>query len=127
MTTAMNRPSFDVVLEAIESLKPSDASNARRAERVGVTIPGEMITQDGTRIPIRLRDVSTSGIGFFHHGPIKMEEVTLKMITNSYYVSLKWCVPCSEDLYISGGPILKIQTPRTTIDMRPMDQRGDSK
>lgn len=107
MNPTIRQPSFEEVIAAFEVIEKVDQTHPRTAERIQVVIPGEMRTQDGLSIPIRLRDLSHSGIGFFHYGTVELGEVVLKLAVHSYRVQLKWCVKCLDDLYMSGGPILR--------------------
>jgi hypothetical protein len=106
MKPPVRRPQFDEVVAALEAIKSDDVSHARVSERIEITIPADMILKDGSSIPIRLRDLSPSGFGCFHFGPVEIGKVEIKLAVNSYHVALKWCVPCANNLYMSGGPIL---------------------
>jgi hypothetical protein len=107
MTNSLLRPpSFDEVIAAFETIQKVDQSHPRAAERIQVVIPGEVRTKDGMTIPVRLRDLSSTGIGFFHYGTIERGEVSLKLAVHTYRIDVKWCVQCQGDLYMSGGPIL---------------------
>ena len=111
MSLARERPSFQEICDALEHLEPNEGFGLRSEERVVVTIVGDVFTADGSIIPIRIRDMSPSGFGIFHYGPLEKGEVTLKLSVNTYRVNVRWCVPCkssTNNLHMSGGSILGI-------------------
>lgn len=114
MKPATHRPRLEEVLAALETMRREEVSHSRASERIEITIAAEMIMKDGNVVPVRLRDLSHSGFGCFHYGTVELGEVRLKLAVNSYRVMLKWCVRCEGDLYMSGGPILSMETASTS-------------
>ncbi len=125
MLATMSRPSFVEVMDAIEGLGQSAAADLRDKERIVVTIPGEMRMADGSQMPVRLRDLSASGIGFFHYGVVKPGNVAIKLAVNTYYVDLKWCMHWEDDLYLSGGPILGVRRGQNRKALPTSAQQSD--
>ena len=123
----VRQPSFEEVIAAFEAIPKVDQSHLRSSERIQVVIPGEMTTKDGRTIHIRLRDLSSSGVGFFHYGPVEVAEVTLKLAITTYRVELKWCMQCQGDLYMSGGRILRNQPPSTQSNPPTQPQPAQSR
>lgn len=109
----LRQPSFEEVIAAFESIRKNDESHPRAAERIQVVIPGEVSTKDGVKIPVRLRDLSSTGIGFFHYGIIERGEVSLRLAVTTYRIDVKWCIQCHGDLHMSGGPILHTEPSAT--------------
>ena len=99
-------PTFEEVLEALDLIDESDETHVRSAQRHAVNIQSLMSTEDGSRFPIRLRDISHIGMGFFHRGTIDIGKITVKLAVNTYRVAVKWCVRCADEVDMSGGPIL---------------------
>lgn len=117
MKPVANLPKFEEVLDAIREIEQSNVEHARVAQRFDITIPGEVETKDGRNIPVRLRDLSPTGIGLFHYGALEVGEVTVTLAVNSYSIALKWCVHVKDKLYMSGGPILRTRPTRELLDV----------
>lgn len=116
MKPVANLPKFEEVLDAIREIGESKVEHARAAQRFDITIPGQLETKDGRNIPVRLRDLSPTGIGLFHYGAIEVGDVTVTLAVNSYSVAVKWCIHLKDKLYMSGGPIMSTRPTRELVE-----------
>lgn len=116
-TDPWSRPSMEdlkAVLESIERKSGVDQrevdSNQRSVERLRLSLPAEVMTGRGNTIPAVTREISRFGLGLLHRGAIQPGEVTVKMASESrqfeYRVNLKWCTPCDNGMFISGGEFI---------------------
>ena len=58
------------------------------------------------------RDLSPSGVGLLHPGPVKSQEAVVSIPLENggqvrMLVQVKWCRPCGEGWYVSGGKFLR--------------------
>jgi hypothetical protein len=94
----------------LESIEKVDASNQRTAERIELAVPAEIRTGRGNTISAMTREISRYGIGLLHRGSLSLGEVTVRMASEtreySYRVSMEWCTPCGNGMFISGGRFL---------------------
>jgi len=107
MSDPWSRPSVQDLRQILESLEKSDGENLRLHERIELMIPAEVTTSRGNTIAAMTREISRDGIGVVHRGSIQPGEVTIKLASETrdyvYRVTLKWCVPCQNGMFMSGG------------------------
>ena len=64
------------------------------------------------RMPVYVRDISETGIGFFHSAPVDLGEVMAAFLLADDIVKLRvricWCRRSGDCAYISGGEILEV-------------------
>ena len=68
--------------------------------------------EENVLLPAFVRDISEVGIGLLHSTPIEPGDLTAKFVLRSLEtvvlrVSLRWCMPCGEYWYISGGEFIQ--------------------
>lgn len=105
-----SRPSIHDLRTVLESIEKSDGANLRTNERIELTVPAELTTHRGNTVAAMTREISRFGIGLLHRGSVSPGEVTVKMASESreycYRVSIEWCVPCDNGMFMSGGRFL---------------------
>lgn len=105
-----SRPSVQDLREILESLERSDGSNQRAHERIELNVPAEIVTRRGNIVDAMTREISRLGIGLLHRGSVSPGEVTVKMASETreytYRVAIDWCVPCENNMFMSGGRFL---------------------
>lgn len=105
-----SRPSLDDLKAVLESIGKSEEDNHRSVDRLELSVPAEIVTARGNTISAVTREISRFGLGLLHRGAIQPGEVTVKMASESrdfeYRVELKWCTPCENGMFISGGEFL---------------------
>ena len=105
-----SRPSLHDLRAVLESIEKSDGTNLRTNERIELTVPAEMTTQRGNTVSAMTREISRFGIGLLHRGSVSPGEMTVKMASESreycYRVSIEWCIPCDNGMFMSGGRFL---------------------
>lgn len=108
-----SRPTVKDLQEVLESLDRGefDFENCREVQRLELSVPAEIKTHRGNTIAAMTREISRSGIGLLHRGPLAINEVSVRMASDSrqfeYRVKIEWCVPCENGMFISGGRFLR--------------------
>ena len=106
-----SRPSLRDVQDVIRDIPEIDGPDHRTANRLPLSVPAEIVTHRGNRVPSMTRDMSFAGIGLVHRGAVSPGTVTLKVssdaIVSYYELELLWCIPCAHGLFISGGRFLR--------------------
>lgn len=104
------RPTLDDLRRILESIDKTNTSNDRDAERLELSVPAELVTLRGNIVSAMTREISRTGIGLLHRGPISPGEVTVKMASDSrefeYRVLIEWCHPAENGMCMSGGRFL---------------------
>ncbi|MBX3439952.1 MAG: PilZ domain-containing protein [Planctomycetaceae bacterium] len=102
-----SRPTLSDLRTVLESIGKSDAEHGRVAERLELSVPAEITTSRGNTISAMTREISRHGIGLLHRGVVNPGEVTVRMASETrefnYRVSIEWCQPCENGMFISGG------------------------
>lgn len=105
-----SRPTLDDLKQVLESIGKAEADNHRSVDRLELSVPAEIVTQRGNVISAVTREISRYGIGLLHRGALSPGEVTVKLASETrefeYQVEVKWCTPCSNGMFISGGEFL---------------------
>lgn len=105
-----SRPSVADLRAILESIDKLDDLNLRAHERIELNVPAQIVTKRGNTVEAMTREISRLGIGLLHRGAITPGEVTIKMASESreytYQVSLEWCTPCENGMFMSGGKFL---------------------
>lgn len=105
-----SRPTMDDLKAVLESIGQEQTENNRAVNRLELSVPAEIITSRGNTISAVTREISRFGLGVLHRGAIQPGEVTIKMASESrefeYRVEIKWCTPCENGMFISGGEFL---------------------
>ena len=106
-----SRPTIKDLQHVLESIERNDVDDGREAERLDLSVPAEIKTRRGNTIAAMTREISRSGIGLLHRGAISLNEVTVKMASETrqfeYRVLIEWCTPCDNGMFISGGRFLR--------------------
>jgi hypothetical protein len=106
-----SRPTLSDLKRILETIAISDETHGRKEERIVLSVPAEIITSRGNLVSAMTREISRSGIGFIHKGPISPGDVRVKLTSDTqvieYRVRLKWCQPCPEGMFLSGGFFLR--------------------
>ncbi len=105
-----SRPTMDDLRAVLESIGQEETDNNRAVDRLELSVPAEIITSRGNTISAVTREISRFGLGVLHRGAISPGEVIIKMASESrefeYRVEIKWCTPCDNGMFISGGEFL---------------------
>ena len=113
-TDPWSRPSVEDLRHVLESIGKSEMEHHRTAERLELSVPAEVVTSRGNTISSMTREISRFGIGLLHRGYITPGEVTVRMASESrefeYSVTLEWCMPCPNGMFMSGGRFLSQRT-----------------
>ena len=103
----------------VESLldKSSDTitQEKRGEERTPFFCVSEL-TLDGEfpiTMPVYMRDISASGIGFVHSMPLESQEATVAFLaddgqTHRVRINIQWCRECDDQSYLSGARMMYI-------------------
>ena len=106
-----SRPTVEDLRRVLESVGRAVDENQRRAERLELSVPAEVITSRGNTVAAMTREISRTGIGLLHRGAIAPGEVVVQIASDSrqyrYRVALEWCHPCENGLFLSGGRFLE--------------------
>ncbi len=106
-----SRPSLSDLRSVLESIAKTDTENLRANERIELNVPAEIVTRRGNTVAAVTREISRLGIGLLHRGAVSPGEVTVRMASETreytYRVSLEWCAPCDNGMFMSGGRFLK--------------------
>jgi hypothetical protein len=101
------RPTLKDLQDILESIEKNDSENLRGAERLELTVPAEIRTSRGNIVAAMTREISRTGIGLLHRGSVNPGEVMVKLAGESrefeYRVSIEWCRPCCNGMFMSGG------------------------
>jgi len=112
-TDPWSRPSADDLRRIQETFDRDVGPNVRAAERLELSVPAEIRTKRGNTIEAITREISRNGIGLLHRGAINMEEVYVKMASETrdfyYRVQIEWCMPSDNGMFLSGGRFLPVQ------------------
>jgi hypothetical protein len=96
--------------------------NVRAAERLELAVPAQIRTKRGNTIEAITREISRNGIGLLHRGAINMEEVFVKMASETrefyYRVQIEWCMPCDNGMFLSGGRFLPVPDEKSNSGLR---------
>ena len=110
MTDPWSRPSLEDLRQILENIDKSNTENLREAERLELSVPAEIVTFRGNTVSAMTREISRTGIGLLHRGPVTPGEVTVKMASDSrefeYRVLIEWCHPADNGMCMSGGRFL---------------------
>ncbi len=102
-----SRPTQNDVRRVLDTIGKSEVNHNRSVERLELTIPAEIVTSRGNTIAAVTREVSRLGVGLLHNGAIPLEEVTVRIASDTrefeYRVKLEWCKPCVNGMFMSGG------------------------
>jgi len=105
-----SRPTLDDLRKVLESIGKSEVRHDRNAERLELSVPAEISTGRGNTISAMTREISRFGLGLLHRGYVTPGEVTVRMASESrefeYKVTLEWCQPCENGMFISGGKFI---------------------
>lgn len=104
------RPTLEDLRHILDKIDKTNTSNDRDAERLELSVPAEIVTLRGNTISAMTREISRTGIGLLHRGPMSAGEVTVKMASDSrefeYRVLIEWCHPAENGMCMSGGRFL---------------------
>lgn len=107
MQDPFSRPTLDDLRLVLDSIGKTDFENMRANERLELSVPAEIKTQRGNTISAMTREISRTGIGMLHRGSVSPGLVTVRMASETrqfeYRVQLKWCSPCDNGMFMSGG------------------------
>jgi hypothetical protein len=105
-----SRPTIEDLRQVLEGIGKPDVSNLRTNERLELSVPAEIKTQRGNTISAMTREISRTGIGLLHRGSISPGETSVRMASETrefeYRVMIKWCQPCDNGMFMSGGKFL---------------------
>lgn len=114
-----SRPTLDDLRHVLESIGKTEPHHQRAAERLELSVPAEVTTGRGNTISAMTREISRFGIGLLHKGYLAPSEVTIRMASDSrefeYRVSIEWCRPCENGMFISGGRFLSQKKNSATV------------
>lgn len=111
-TDAWSRPTLDDLKEVLAAFQSSDEKPAhnRAAERLELSVPADVVTSRGNKVPAMTRDISRFGIGLLFRGSISPGEITVTMASDTreykYRVQLHWSQPTTNGMWIGGGEFL---------------------
>lgn len=112
-TDAWSRPTLDDLKEVVVSFQSTaeKPTHDRCADRLELSVPADVITSRGSKIPAMTRDISRFGIGLLFKGSISPGEITVTMTSDTreykYRVLLHWSQPTSNGMWIGGGEFLE--------------------
>jgi len=105
-----SRPSLEDLKAVLESIGKPSFENDRCVDRLELSVPAEIVTSRGNTVSAVTREISRFGLGLLHRGSVSLGEVTVKMASESrqfeYRVDIKWCTPCENGMFISGGEFI---------------------
>ena len=113
MSDPFSRPSLADLKIALADYKGvHEEPNRRSEERLELIVPGEVRTARGNMVDVLTRDISKKGIGLLHRGSLQPDQhvnISLKSSTREfcYKLFIRWCTPCSNGMFISGGTFEK--------------------
>lgn len=106
-----SRPTLKELHAILEGIEKANDEETRLTSRLELSVPAEIVTSRGNTIAAMTREISTSGVGLFHRGSLSPGEVMVRMASDSrtyeYRVDIKWCTPCENGMFLSGGIFLK--------------------
>lgn len=106
-----SRPTLKDLQRVLESIGHTDFEEVRKAERLELSVPAEIVTARGNTVPAMTREISRTGVGLLHRGAISPGQVTVKMASETrefeYRVLIEWCHPCDSGMFMSGGRFLR--------------------
>jgi len=106
-----SRPTLSDLRHVLEHMDKSDHVNQRAQERIELNVPAEIVTRRGNTVAAVTREISRVGIGLLHRGSVSPGEVVVRMASETreytYRVSIEWCAPCDNGMFMSGGRFLK--------------------
>lgn len=111
-TDAWSRPTLADLKAVLADFQARDEmpSHDRAAERLELSVPADIVTSRGNKVPAMTRDISRCGIGLLFRGSISPGEITVTMASETreyrYRVQLHWCQPTSNGMWIGGGEFL---------------------
>jgi len=103
------------LMEAMETLLNEAAVQCDRREEARLAFFRKVMveTQSGEHIQGFCRDLSILGVGLLHTQPVPVEQVRLIVPIEgkdplALSVDLKWCSAVEQDLFTSGGRLLRV-------------------
>lgn len=102
------RPEITDIKRIAKSFEVYHGDDRRIAERLELTVPGEIRTSRGNIVLVLTRNISRFGVGLIHRGlitPQKEVQLTLRSDTREfvYNVMIEWVEPQPNGFCISGG------------------------
>ncbi len=95
----------------LESIEKDHAEECREVERLELSVPAEVRTSRGNIVSAMTREVSRTGLGLLHRGPVTPGEVVVTMASETrqfdYDVMIEWCHPVESGMFMSGGRFLR--------------------
>lgn len=86
--------------------------NLHAAERLELAVSAQIRTKRGNTIEAITRAISRNGIGLLHRDAINMEEVFVKMASETrefyYRVQIELRMQCDNRMFLSGGRSLPV-------------------
>lgn len=111
MSDPWSRPTIRDLQSILESIEKVNDDESREVERLELSVPAEVRTLRGNVISAMTREVSRTGLGLVHRGPVTPGEVTVTMASETrqfdYRVQIEWCTPCDNGMFISGGRFIR--------------------
>lgn len=111
-TDAWGRPTLNELKQVLASFQTAEKqpTHDRCAERLDLSVPADVVTSRGNKVPAMTRDISRFGIGLLFKGSISPGEITVTMTSDTreykYRVLLHWSQPTSNGMWIGGGEFL---------------------
>jgi hypothetical protein len=111
MSDPWSRPTIRDLQSILESIEKHHDAECREVERLELSVPAEIRTARGNVISAMTREVSRTGLGMLHRGPVAEGEVLVTMASETrqfdYRVVIEWCTPCENGMFMSGGRFLR--------------------
>ncbi|MEM7811416.1 MAG: PilZ domain-containing protein [Planctomycetota bacterium] len=108
---------LNAILESISNRDPNE--NTRDAQRLELCVPAEVKTLRGNTVSAMTREISRTGLGLIHRGAITPGPIRVRMASDErsfdYDVTLEWCTPVENGMFLSGGRF------EPSPDARPQD------
>ncbi|MFM8477509.1 MAG: PilZ domain-containing protein, partial [Planctomycetaceae bacterium] len=103
-------PTMEDLRRVLETFQKQPAPETRESERLELQVQAEIRTSRGNVVKAITREISRGGIGLLHRGEIKLEEVTVRLTSDTrefvYRLRVEWCRPCDNGMFLSGGRFL---------------------
>ena len=102
---------IDQTIAALDIAPSQRDFHPRAGHRLQSSMAAEIVVAPDRTVSATVRDVSATGMGFFHQEPIPQGEVLVKAIADGEELKLRvcveWCHPCKDGTYISGGSYVR--------------------
>lgn len=98
--------------DSVHAARSSSEFRPRFRHRLTPEMAAELSFADEDQVSVTVRDVSSSGVGFLHRHPVRLQPASMRVKSVegddlNFPVVMEWCRPCDNGLYMSGASYVR--------------------